>query len=356
MKKSFKLQAKKFIDNTDDFFNFDQDLKIDSKHKKILNSSHDILKNNIEKFLADFRDWDLHGDFGCPSQLSALHLKFLGFKKILKNILKKTFFLDDTDFIRSFFDDIEMLKKTSSFDLLKENPVHQTPGCKDFFSIENTTTNYRWNRYAYQANRILSDKLLVDSNIFLNLGSFYGGLESFLFRKLPNVKYILVDFNHQLIRSYLFLKNLFPDSNHIYPNETPNINFNDCTPGFYYLRVQDFFKINNIKPHLFHNSFSLGEMSDEFFENYLNSQIFMSSKTIYLVNRFVSSPFFERTYKDNSKNIINYIETDNFKINYLDIFPIHHYQIIKRNLFKINAKRPISSPYFELIMKNENWR
>ena len=31
-------------------------------------------------------------------------------------------------------------------------------------------------------------------------------------------------------------------------------------------------------------------------------------------------------------------------------------QIIKRNLFNVVAKRPISSPYFEMILKNENWR
>ena len=40
-------------------------------------------------------------------------------------------------------------------------------------------------------------------------------------------------------------------------------------------------------------------------------------------------------------------------LDYFDIFPIHHYQILRRKVFGQVAMRPISSPYFEMIAKRK---
>jgi hypothetical protein len=90
------------------------------------------------------------------------------------------------------------------------------------------------------------------------------------------------------------------------------------------------------------------------FENYLNSDTVKNAQYLYFVNRFVSSPFFERTYNNNI-NIMDYLLSKNhFNINYFDMFPIHHYYSPKRKLFNQMAHRPISSPYFEILYEKKS--
>ena len=86
------------------------------------------------------------------------------------------------------------------------------------------------------------------------------------------------------------------------------------------------------------------------FKNYIDSNHLKHSKNLYFVNRFVSSPFFEKTY-DSDLNIFDYDLKKNFKLTYFDIFPIHHYQTPNRLLFDKIRCRPVSSPYFEMVYK-----
>ena len=64
-----------------------------------------------------------------------------------------------------------------------------------------------------------------------------------------------------------------------------------------YVKVNDFKKIENLKTDLITNFFSFGEMKRESFKNYYDSYLLNNSKYIYLINRVVSSPFFEKTYE-----------------------------------------------------------
>ena len=64
------------------------------------------------------------------------------------------------------------------------------------------------------------------------------------------------------------------------------------------------------------------EMFNEYFE------LIDHSKYIYLVNRFVSSPFFEKTY-DSDLDVRDYLKK-NYNTLYFDIFPMHHYLNIKK--------------------------
>lgn len=338
--------------------NFDKDLSkdLDTKHSKIILDSHNKVKTDKDKFIQNFKDWELQSDFSSPIQFSLDHFKILEKKQLFKNFFKLILFLEDSDFKRSFFDDFHILETVGAINLLKNNPVHKTPGCKNFYKIKGCSTNYRWNRYAYIANQIIKKKLIDHDDIYIDIGSYYGGLQSFLYNDLKDVKYFLVDFNHQLLRSYIFLKTLFPDANHLLPDKIDyNENFKKSKNGFYYVSIDDFFKMKNIKPNLISNFFSLGEMTDNYFNDYLSSEIFLRSKYHYFINRFVSAPFFEKTY-ENSKNIFDYVSKNDFKRIYTDIFPIHNYQILNRKIFNKKAKRPISSSYFEIILNNENWR
>ena len=163
----------------------------------------------------------------------------------------------------------------------------------------------------------------------------------------------MVDFPHQLLRSYIFLKNLFPESNHIVSTDFTDANeLKNLKGSFIYVTVNDFNKINDINYNLITNLFSFGEMKRETFKYYFDSDAIKNSENILLVNRFVSSPFFEQTY-DTDINVLDYINLKSHKINYFDVFPIGHYYTPFRLLYDLKRDRPISSPYFECVLKRK---
>ncbi len=343
--------AEEFIKNTDNFFDENYEL-IDLKHNKIIKNFYSEIKNNKNYFKNKLRNWSMQEDHSCPPQLSFLKFKILGVWKVLKfYLLRKIYNIFNFEHERAFFDDLEILKKNCNLSILKNNPVHLTPGCDNFYeSKENIITNYRWNRYLYIADRILKNNILDNNEIWIDIGPFYGGLQSIIKKEKPNINIFLVDFKHQLCRSYIFLKQLFPESKHLLPNQINKNLFNESlSDSIVYIPVEKFDLINSIKAKLITNIFSFGEMKEQTFENYKNSKVYKNAKFKFLINRFVSSPYFEKTY-DNSTNILNYLNKDTIK--YFDIFPIHHYQSPKRKLFGSIKNRPMSSPYFELLLEN----
>jgi len=106
----------------------------------------------------------------------------------------------------------------------------------------------------------------------------------------------------------------------------------------------------NSKANLTTNFFSFGEMRQETFKSYYSSKLISNSDNLYLVNRFVSSPFFEKTY-DTNLNVLNYM-THEGRVDYFDVFPIHHYMAFERELFGVFGLRNTSSSYFEVLFKH----
>ena len=83
------------------------------------------------------------------------------------------------------------------------------------------------------------------------------------------------------------------------------------------------------------------------FDQDIDSEIFSKAAKQFIVNRFVSAPFFEKTY-DSDLTIIDYLRSDR-SLDYFDVCPIHHYLLVERELFGRYSPRNISSPYFEII-------
>ena len=129
-------------------------------------------------------------------------------------------------------------------------------------------------------------------------------------------------------------------------------NDNNGLISFHYLHVSQYEKLDKLRIDLLSNFFSLGEMRREVFANYISSSAFQKAKSIYAVNRFVSSPFFEQTY-DNDLTILDYC-FPNHEVNYFDIFPIHYFGLYVRELLGNKRARSISSPYFEAIWNRSN--
>lgn len=342
----------KFIKNTNKFWDDHNIRNLDLKHKKILKNFSNKYKKNIELFSDEIIDWDSQSNLGAPFQLTSKNIKYFSFRYFLSNL--KSIFLFENYFNKtSFFDDLEIIKKNKGLNILKDSPVHLSLDTKKSFFLEkNVSTNNRWNRYVYIASQIKNRKLLSNkSKNWLDIGSFYGGLQAILKKYYKNQNFYLLDFNHQLCRSYVVLNRLYPNANHVLPNQKKKIKSNKN--NFYYIPIRDLKKIENIKFDLVTNFFSFGEMSRSFFNYYFKKKFIKDSKILYFVNRFVSSPWFEPTYK-NDIDILDY-ENKNFKTNFFDVFPIHHFKNIKRNLLGRNSFRPISSPYFEKIMINKKY-
>ena len=351
--------VKKFIDNCDNFWNDDFNIDLDSKHKKNLENFEKIYKNKINLFVRNLINWEGQTDLGAPWQISYEHLKKNGslytFINFLKSIKRK---LTGFEFEKEvFFDDYEIIKLTKANQLLEKYPVHKFPLEKNFFFLnrkKKISANYRWLRYIYLANKILSKNIIDNSSSWLDIGSYYGGIQSIVKKELPNLKIILCDFNNQLCRSYVNLYTQFPDCRHILPKEAVLIKkLSEIENGsIIYLPASNFKNIMNSEIDLLTNFFSFGEMKRNTFLNYFRELDKSQIKYVYLANRFVSSPFFEKTY-DTDLNIFDYISTKYKKI-YFDVFPIHHYIMPKRTLFNRNNKRPMSSPYFEMLLKKND--
>lgn len=114
-----------------------------------------------------------------------------------------------------------------------------------------------------------------------------------------------------------------------------------------YVPVSDYAFLREETVDLVTNFFSLGEMRRTFFHSYMTSRLFTQARKVYLVNRFVSAPFFEKTY-DSDVALPDYLSAVR-KVEYLDVFPIHHYMLVRRAVFGREEFRNASSPYFEMV-------
>jgi putative sugar O-methyltransferase len=345
---------KQFILNTENFWEDHKIINLDYKHRKILKTFNKKYKDNLELFSKQIINWEEQTDQGHPYQINLKSIKYYGFTKNILDGLKYIYqIISKKNYDRnSFIDDIEIIKLKKGVNFFNKIDISSRPDKPPiYFFKENFETNNRWNRYVYLASRIINSKLLNSkSKNWLDIGSYFGGLQSILKKDLKNQNFYLLDFNHQLCRSYVYLKQIYPDSNHILPKHIHKKN-KTLTNSFTYVPIGNFKKLKNIKFDLVTNFFSFGEMSRFYFDYYMKSKIINNAKILYLVNRFVSSPWFEPTYM-NDLNFMDY-ENSNFNTKFIDVFPIHHYQNIKRELFGRTNYRPISSPYFEKIMVNK---
>ena len=337
---------------------------LDTKHAKIVGSVKD---RSFDSFYKEFRNWSKQDDCGIPFQLNFYNLKSYGFLKYLKYILSKLklnllHFQDPDSY---FFDDLKLIKLLKGYDILKNNPVHKTPGNNlAYFITNNSSANIRWLRYIYFATVMRNTfQNISEFKFILDIGSYYGGLQYVIKNMIPKCTQILVDFPHQLARSAIFLSKSFPNSKiySIHDNETLNQYFyqnSNLKFDFILLTTDQYHKFSKIFNNkklsldLLTNFYSLGEMSQSHFKSYINSDILKNSKRIYFCNRYDSSPFYEKTYQE-SYSILDYLLNE-YKIILNRNSGIHNYMMPIRKLNGTTKPRPTSSGYFELIQQKCN--
>jgi putative sugar O-methyltransferase len=345
--------AQVFISNSPDFF---ADLKtetIDEKHREIVGEAYKTLSRGGEDHWWKFRTWSFQSDAQVVPELSIYNFKYFGVVDSLLRFFYGQIFGRKTarNIRQEFQDDIAVIKMTGGQKYLEENPVSESPIPTRFSKIQGFRVNHRWLRYIYLLTRILQEKMVFDGSIWVDIGPYYGGLQGLVKKYSPNTTIVLVDFHHQLCKSYIYLSSMFPEAEHVLPNAIPeSLQLSDYSKGaIFYVPVSRFEQIRDVEVQLVTNFVSLGEMRREVFAEYMTSPLFQNAAGLYLVNRFVSAPFFEPTY-DTDLTVLDYVE-DQSTITYFDIFPIHHYNQITRLLFGKMAARNVSSPYFELVIR-----
>ena len=342
-----------FISNSSTFHEDGEINHIDNKHKDVINKAYKQFSKGLD--IETLKNWSGQSDMTTPAQLTWIQFKYRGIKALPIFLFKLIFRQRSNRFVKSsLLDDISIIEREKDgCELLANNPVHLTPGSSLFFEYNKTTVNARWLRYLYILQRIKSFNLLGGNKVWIDVGSYYGGLAGLVKKYFPKTKIILVDFHHQLCRSYVYLSELYPEAKHIFPDQISDYSkLNEIPDGsIAYVPVSLYKDIQSTKVDLFTNSFSFGEMRREVFDSYLSSNLYQNANFIYLINRFVSAPFFEPTY-DSDLNILDYA-LEKKRLVYFDIFPMHFYMLIRRKVLGGKEFRNVSSPYFEAIINQK---
>ena len=336
---------------------------LDKKHAKIVSNAKQL---EYEKFILNFRNWSSQSDCGVPFQVNFYSMKSYGFLKYCKYLLSKirSNFIHKFDESNYFFDDLSIIKLLNGLDILQKCPLHLTPGNNlAFFINKDVSANVRWLRYIYFATIIRKYFGNINNEIcFLDIGSYYGGLQYVLKKVYPYSSQILVDFPHQLSRAAYFLGSSFPDAKiyAIYDNSSlenffrlyilKKFDFILVTTDLYN-EFSDLYTEKKYSIDFLTNFYSLGEMPNDSFYGYLKSKIMMNSKMIYFCNRYDSSPFYEPTYEERY-SLLDYLFLG-YDIVLNRSSGIHNYMMPIRKLFGETRARPISSGYFELIQQKK---
>jgi putative sugar O-methyltransferase len=352
--KNISSLVSEFIKHADEFYTDLELGNIDAKHVAIVQNAYKQFNKSITS--KNFRNWGDQSDLHAPAQITFDMLRIHGYYYVIVRYFYRKLFQPRGERISlsSVMDDIDIIKNSGGGGVLKDNPIHKTPGVGNFYQFNGYSVNARWLRYIYLLSVIRKQNLLSDGEVWVDIGSYYGGLQGMIKKYYPNSRIVLVDFHHQLCRSFVYLKSLYPDAIHIFPNQLKEYKDLNSLPegSISYIPANKFSVIANNKVHLATNFFSFGEMKREVFSDYINSNIFSKSKTSYIVNRFVSSPYFDRVY-DTDLNVLDY-QNKKRRLLKFDVFPIHHYMLTYSEIFYRKSYRNSSSSYFEMITLNDN--
>ena len=226
----FETNVEFFIKNSNFFFQDSSLDNIDNKHQKIIKKAYESINNDFD--INKVRNWEGQTDQTNILKSNCVIDFILGITEIKNSFISKIFDklkLKTLSFIDIFFeislmqDDIAILENIGGRKLLEDNPQNKTTGSVNYKLINGYSVTNRWIRYLYILNQILSKNLINGNDVWVDIGSFYGGLQGLVKKYKPNSRIVMVDFHHQLLRSYIYLKEMYPDAQHILPNTIDNI-------------------------------------------------------------------------------------------------------------------------------------
>ena len=266
-----------------------------------------------------------------PSLLNIINL-FSGGRRGSRRMLKECF---------------DLVRRLGYLNLLKKYPSSRI-GCPNIFHYKGYQYTFRWVRHIIFLGvfkEILGNKL-KKGFATLDIGSSYGIFAYLLKNEFPHSHNVLLDFPEQLVLAYYFLGMTFPDAKIAGYKEISRVDKIDRE----FIEKYDFvlipwFLYKNISPEsidLITNFASLGEMKREWFNYYLKSEPFLSTKYFFTVNRFQSAPTF-----DNDLTILDYPLNEFNKLHFR-VSPYFSHCYTPKYFF-LYEKFMFSSQYFEFI-------
>lgn len=197
----------------------------------------------------------------------------------------------------AYLDDRLNVMKIDGDDLwLKKYPINRV-GNPIVYESEGYKFNKRWSnniRYLKLASDNLTPFLNKPNCSILDIGGGYGIFLYLLKKEFFNSKLTLVEFPEQLLLAYYFLRSNFPDAKinsleEVYSTSIIDRKFLERF-DFNLIPIECYTKLQSDTFDLVSNFYSLGEMSNEWFDIYRNSAAFISAPYFLSINRVFSRP------------------------------------------------------------------
>lgn len=249
-------------------------------------------------------------------------------------------------------DSFHIIENNNFINLLQKYPGNRI-GNPHLFRYKGCSFTYRWLKHIHflgvMENCLLTK--LQNDFIALDIGSSYGIFSYLLKKEFPKCSSILLDFPEQLILAHYYLGLSFPEAKIASYKEIVNKDMldKDFLKNYDFVLIPWFLykKISAGAIDLITNFASFGEMRKEWFNYYIESEPFLSTKYFFTANRFISAP----TY-DTDLTILDY-PLSNFKKLHFSVCPIFSHTYIRKYFF-FYKKSFFSSQYFEFIGKRNN--
>ncbi len=151
--------------------------------------------------------------------------------------------------------------------------------------------NHRVLRYAYYSSQIIKNTNFskIEKKVILDLGGGYGGLSRMLYNQMSNVIPIIIELPEVCAFAHYFFKNNYPDIKIGTFNDVYNLEKIDASTIYKYdiliLPQTCIEKIDDNTIDLSINTTSLGEMTNEVQDYYINQFERITKKYLYSVNR-----------------------------------------------------------------------
>ena len=248
-------------------------------------------------------------------------------------------------------DRAKVMKKKGDLELLEKFPISPI-GNPYWVEYQGCKFNKRWSnniRYLSLSKKHLDAVLKKDSATVLDIGGGYGLYPSLLKHEYPKLRGGVVEFPEQLLLTYYYISSTFKD---IRINTIRDAYEADRIDDAFFAKydfllvpIECFSKVD-INFDLVSNFYSLGEMSDEWFATYRNSNVLAKAKYLFTINRFESRPSY-----DTDINILSY-RLQEYDQMFFGISPYERYYPKVKCLF-FHEKEFYSSQFFEFIGKKK---
>lgn len=232
--------------------------------------------------------------------------------------------------------------------LLQQYPCHPA-GQPRVFAYRGYRFTVRWLKHISYLGLLKKHlgEALIGGPVVLDLGSSYGIFPYLVRSEFPGARVILVDFPEQLVLARYFLGCCFPRARiagirELEPQATVTRAFLEPY-DFLLVPVQRFRQLAGGLVDLFTNFASLGEMSRAAFNAYLQSEVFLTARYFFTVNRMQSAPDY-----DTDLTMIDYPIWDPDKRIHFGLWPVipHTYEYRRAFFFYERLTFP---PYFEYL-------